>query len=117
MNGIRDLQPFFDMAKESQSWREHCLNKCERSNANMRFPVRPVGIWIMARPGPFANAETSGGGIPGWVIRKGADMRTNDADYFASWQVYWDAICKLVAKNQISQGGPVITFQLENEVR
>jgi beta-galactosidase GanA len=90
MDGIRDLQPFFDMAKET-------------------------GIWIIARPGPFANAETSGGGIPGWVIRKGGDMRTNSTDYFDSWQLYWDAITQLVANNQISQGGPVVLFQLENE--
>lgn len=33
---------------------------------------------------PFINAETTGGGIPGWVIRKHGDMRTNSTDYFES---------------------------------
>jgi hypothetical protein len=37
-----DLQPFFDAAKTA-------------------------GIYLLARPGPYINAEVSGGGFPGWV--------------------------------------------------
>ncbi|KAF8974695.1 glycoside hydrolase superfamily [Flammula alnicola] len=39
--GFRDLQPFFDAAKQA-------------------------GIYLIARPGPYINAETTAGGFPGW---------------------------------------------------
>ena len=41
--GIFDLEPFFEAASKA-------------------------GIYLLARPGPYINAEVSGGGFPGWVI-------------------------------------------------
>jgi beta-galactosidase GanA len=40
--GIFDLEPFFEAAQTA-------------------------GIYLLARPGPYINAEVSGGGFPGWV--------------------------------------------------
>lgn len=42
-DGIFSLQPFFDAAQEA-------------------------GIYLLARPGPYINAESSGGGYPGRVL-------------------------------------------------
>lgn len=44
-------------------------------------------------------------------------MRTNSSDYQSCWPQYIDAIVPLIARNQISEGGPVIMVQLENEFR
>jgi beta-galactosidase GanA len=54
--GVFDLQPFFDAASKA-------------------------GIYLIARPGPYINAEVSGGGFPGWLQRVNGTLRTAAADY------------------------------------
>lgn len=54
--GIFDLEPFFDAAKKA-------------------------GIYLLARPGPYINAEVSGGGYPGWLQRIEGKLRTPAPDY------------------------------------
>ena len=47
-----------------------------------------AGIYLIARPGPYINAEVSGGGFPGWLARLRGRLRTEDADYIAATQKY-----------------------------
>ncbi|KAG6841702.1 hypothetical protein C0991_007974 [Blastosporella zonata] len=99
MSGINDLQPLFDAAKEA-------------------------GIFIIARPGPYINAETTNGGLPGHVATipgnpswnsYNGEIRSNDTYFHEAWQDYWNAVIPVIAKNQITNGGPVIMVQIENE--
>ena len=32
--------------------------------------AREVGLYVIARPGPFINAEVNAGGLPFWVLKK-----------------------------------------------
>ncbi|EPQ50957.1 glycoside hydrolase family 35 protein [Gloeophyllum trabeum ATCC 11539] len=97
-NDYRALQPLYDAAKEA-------------------------GVWIVLRPGPYINAETTAGGIAHWVTSQVAGMlRTNASDYTAAWQDYIHGIINETAANQVTQGGPVIvrymftnTLTLDNE--
>jgi beta-galactosidase GanA len=57
--GVFDLQPFFDAALEA-------------------------GIYLIARPGPYINAEVSGGGFPGWMQRVNGTFRTAAPDFLAA---------------------------------
>lgn len=54
--GFRDLQPFFDAAMKA-------------------------GLYVIARPGPYINAETTGGGFPGWGTHTEGLWRTSNASY------------------------------------
>ncbi|CAK7199090.1 hypothetical protein SEUCBS139899_001760 [Sporothrix eucalyptigena] len=79
--------------------------------------AKDAGLWVIARPGPYCNAETNAGGLPLW----GSDgslgkLRTDDATYHKAWQPWIAAIGKIIAKNQITNGGPVILTQVENEL-
>ncbi|TGO72643.1 hypothetical protein BELL_0432g00030 [Botrytis elliptica] len=74
-----------------------------------------AGIYLIARPGPYINAETAAGGIPGWVLRIKGVIRSTDQDYLDSTQNYASTISKILAKAQITNGGPVIMVQPENE--
>ncbi|KAJ7174196.1 glycoside hydrolase superfamily [Mycena crocata] len=75
-----------------------------------------AGIWVVVRPGPYINAETSAGGIAHWVTTEVAgQLRTNDSDWSAAWQDYIQAIIKETVPYQINEGGPVIAIQLDNE--
>jgi hypothetical protein len=89
-HGIFALDKFFDAATEA-------------------------GIYLLARPGPYINAEVSGGGFPGWMQRVKGTLRTNATDYLQATDLYAKSINEIIAKGQITNGGPVILFQPENE--
>lgn len=74
-----------------------------------------AGIYLIARPGPYINSETSGGGFPGWLARLEGRLRTMDKDYLDAITPYISTIGGIIAKAQITNGGPVILFQPENE--
>ncbi|KIM43038.1 glycoside hydrolase family 35 protein [Hebeloma cylindrosporum] len=89
--GFRALQPLYDAAKAA-------------------------GIWIVLRPGPYINAETTAGGIAHWATSEVAgQLRTNSSDWSEAWQAYIQGIIKVTVPNQISAGGPVIAIQVDNE--
>ncbi|KAK4618252.1 putative beta-galactosidase A [Fulvia fulva] len=77
--------------------------------------AQTAGIYLIARPGPYINAEVSGGGYPGWMQRVPALLRTRDPAYLEATQNYVVNIAKLIAAAQITNGGPVVLFQPENE--
>jgi hypothetical protein len=76
-----------------------------------------VGIYVIARPGPYINAETTGGGFPGWLTTQAGRARSDAPDYLAAadeWLHHVDAIIK---RHQLTDGtGTVILYQIENEL-
>lgn len=79
------------------------------------YAATESGIYLIARPGPYINAETTAGGIPGWVLRINATIRSNDPEYLKTTENYMSKIGKIIEKAQITHGGPVIMVQPENE--
>ncbi|HWC59266.1 MAG TPA: beta-galactosidase [Verrucomicrobiae bacterium] len=83
------------------------------------------GFYTIVRPGPFICAEWAGGGYPRWLAKFAPTAGTNfwlrspdDSDI--AWSIHWyDAVCKLIAQEQITrkpQGGKgIILMQIENE--
>ncbi|KAI9452442.1 glycoside hydrolase family 35 protein [Russula earlei] len=68
-----------------------------------------AGVWVVLRPGPYINAETTAGGIAHWVTSQTeGSLRTNATDFHAAWQDYIEGIIIQTAPNQITEGGPVI---------
>ncbi|CBX90771.1 hypothetical protein IAQ61_002256 [Plenodomus lingam] len=89
----KDLQRLFDMAKEA-------------------------GLYVIARPGPYVNAETNGGGFALWTSDgSGGKYRTSDETYRQAWSEWIAEVGSIIAKNQITEGGPVILAQVENELQ
>jgi beta-galactosidase len=74
-----------------------------------------AGIYLLARPGPYINAETAAGGMPGWTLRLKGTLRSTAPDYLNSTQLYCATMGKIIADAQITNGGPVIMVQPENE--
>ncbi|GAB7365088.1 hypothetical protein MBLNU230_g6179t1 [Neophaeotheca triangularis] len=74
-----------------------------------------AGIYLLARPGPYINAEVSGGGFPGWLQREPDFLRTNMTGYIDATANYVASIGRIIADAQITNGGPVVLFQPENE--
>jgi beta-galactosidase GanA len=59
-----------------------------------------AGIYLVARPGPYINAESSGGGFPGWLSRYTAVERT--PSYLPLTENYVKNIGQIIAKAQIT---------------
>jgi hypothetical protein len=86
------------------------------------------GLYVIIRPGPYICAEWSNGGFPRWmsVLEKPAKalrpqgwVRSDDPAYLAWCKHWYDAVCPIIAKHQITRKAPgepgVILFQIENE--
>lgn len=74
-----------------------------------------AGIYLLARPGGYVNAEISGGGFPGWLGREPANLRTNMTGFIEAQSNYIANIGKVIAEAQITNGGPVVLLQADNE--
>lgn len=77
-----------------------------------------AGIFIVLRPGPYINAETTAGGLALWSTSLvESTLRTNATDFRDAWMPYVEKISKDTVQNQVSHGGPVIAVQIDNEYR
>src|SRR3954465_11940715 len=75
-----------------------------------------VGIYVIARPGPYINAETDSGGFPGWLTTQKGRARSSAPDYTAAYRDWLRHIDPIIARHQVTNGGgTVILYQLENE--
>ena len=61
--GVFALEPFFEAATQA-------------------------GIYLIARPGPYINAEASGGGFPGWLQRLNVTLRSYNTSYLEATDKY-----------------------------
>jgi beta-galactosidase len=89
-NDAFDLQPFINAAVEA-------------------------GLYLIARPGPYINSELSGGGFPGRLQRLEGELRSTAPDFLNSTEHYVSSVLDIITKAEITNGGPVILVQPENE--
>lgn len=92
-SGIKDVRKVLEVAKE-------------------------VGLFVIARPGPFINAEVNAGGLPFWLLKKEGVIPRNrigsqyqySPEYMDFIRQWYDAIIPT-----INEFDNVILFQIENE--
>lgn len=85
-----------------------------------------LGLYVVARVGPYMNAEVDAGGLPGWLLREPLFLRnqtwngtTAVAQYSPLYEQYakewFGHILPIVARHQVTNGGSVVLLQIENE--
>jgi beta-galactosidase GanA len=85
-----------------------------------------LGLYVLARVGPYMNAEADAGGLPGWLLTKEVNLRdqswngsivqAQDSPLYLQYSQEWlDHILPIVARHQVTHGGSVLLVQLENE--
>jgi beta-galactosidase len=80
--------------------------------------VKQMGLYAIARVGPYYCGEWNMGGLPIWLrFKSGLRVREDDPQFLKAVDRYFDRLIPIVAKNQINHGGAVIMVQLENEHR
>ena len=76
-----------------------------------------AGLLVMARPGPYICAEYDGGGYPAWLgTVEGLALRQNEPLHLQQVRRWFDQVLPILARNQLTAGGPVALVQLENEL-
>ena len=72
---------------------------------------------MIARPGPYINAEVDGGGLPGWMSTTGGQHAHRRPASSSSTSDEWmTQIDRIIARHQLTNGtGTVIAYQVENE--
>ena len=74
------------------------------------------GLWVILRPGPYTCAEWEMGGLPWWLLKnKDIDLRSRDSVFIAKSTAWLKEVGRVLAPMQITQGGPIIMTQVENE--
>lgn len=80
--------------------------------------AKEAGLYVIARPGPFINAEVSAGGLPFWLLK---NKKVIPRNRIGSGYHYSPAYMKFVSKwydiiiPVIKDFDNVIAFQIENE--
>ena len=78
--------------------------------------VAAEGMRAIVRPGPYICAEWDNGGFPAWLFADPAvGVRRDEPRFMAAVERFLERTLAIVEPRQISQSGPVILVQVENE--
>lgn len=90
--------------------------QCMKDMTDFCRLAQEEGLWIMMRPGPYVCAEWDMGGLPWWLLKdKNMKVRTCYPYFLDRVQKYLKYVCESIFPLQITQGGPIIMVQVENE--
>lgn len=78
--------------------------------------AQELGLYVIVRPSPYICAEWEMGGIPAWLLAKdGMHLRSLNKPFMDEIEKYYKVLFKVLTPLQITHGGPIIMFQVENE--
>ena len=75
-----------------------------------------VGLYVVARPGPYICSEWDGGGLPAYLFARDMRIRDNDPAYLTRVSQWFDRILPVLRAHSITNNGCIIALQLENEL-
>src|SRR4051794_7212101 len=61
-----------------------------------------AGLYVIARPGPYINAEVDGGGFPTWLSTKAGRTRSADPEYLRYSDEWQTQIDRIVQRHQLT---------------
>lgn len=90
-----------------------------------------LDLYVVARPGPYQYSELIYGGLPGWLFDRYPDVQAQTIDgepfgmpsvsylhpvFLEKTRAWFAAVCPIIARHTISQGGPIAFTQFDNEL-
>ncbi len=104
------------------AWNMHEAKKGEFSFSGIcdikRFieTAQELGLYVIVRPSPYICAEWEFGGLPAWLMAEdGMRLRSSYKPFLDAVDHYYKELFKILTPLQITKGGPIIMFQIENE--
>ena len=78
--------------------------------------AQELGLYVIIRPSPYICAEWEFGGLPAWLLKEdGMRLRAVYEPFLKHIREYYEVLMPKLIPLQITQGGPVIMMQVENE--
>ncbi len=114
-DGFNAVTPYFDWDYSSPAPGVYNFAGVRDINTFLN-DAQKAGLYVIARPGPYINAETDAGGFPGWLVTQQGVARTDAPDYVAAAEQWLSEVDPIIAAHQITRGGDVILYQVENEL-
>ncbi|MGL5381286.1 glycoside hydrolase family 35 protein [Clostridium sp.] len=75
-----------------------------------------LGLFVILRPTPYICAEWDFGGLPSWLLNDdNMKVRSNYEGFLTAIDNYFEKLFKLITPLQVTNGGPIIMMQVENE--
>src|SRR5450759_1830989 len=112
--GFNAVSLYFDWAYHSPKPGVYDFTGVRDIDRLMRT-AEEVGLYVIARPGPYINAEVTGGGFPAWLTQVPGRARSSAPGYTAAYQDWLGHIDPIIARHQVTRGGSVLMYQAENE--
>ncbi len=91
--------------------------------------AQALGLYVIARPGPYIMAETINEGIPPWVFARHPQIALINQrgepeniasylhpDFLACARDWYRGVFQVLAPRQATRGGPIVLVQLDNEM-
>lgn len=73
-------------------------------------------LMVIVRPGPYICAEWEFGGLPWWIqTDESMEIRCSNKAYIECFDKYLDALFSQIRPLLVTNGGPVVMMQIENE--
>ncbi|MBP2707705.1 beta-galactosidase [Microbispora sp. RL4-1S] len=112
--GFNAISVYFDWAYHSPKPGVYDFTGVRDVDRFLRTAER-AGLYVIARPGPYINAETTGGGFPAWLKNVPGRARSSDAGFTEAYRDWLRHINPIIARHQLSRGGSVVLYNAENE--
>ncbi|MBE6054655.1 MAG: beta-galactosidase, partial [Clostridium sartagoforme] len=78
--------------------------------------ARELDLYVILRPSPYICAEWEFGGLPAWLLKDDSmRVRSTYGGFLKAVDKYFSELFKYIVPLQITNGGPIIMMQLENE--
>lgn len=78
--------------------------------------AQKMGLYVILRPSAYICAEWEFGGLPAWLLKTpNIRLRSTDPLFMERVARYYDYLLPLIRPLQITEGGPVLMVQIENE--
>lgn len=93
--------------------------------------IKEQNMYCLLRPGPYVMSELKNEGLPNWIFENYPEIRAVDRNgqkhnsktvsynhpvFLNNVSKWYKKICGIISEYLITSGGPVILFQLDNEV-
>ncbi|GIF21868.1 beta-galactosidase GanA [Actinoplanes tereljensis] len=112
--GFNGISVYFSWAFHSPAPGQYDFTGVRDVDRLLRI-AEEVGLYVIARPGPYINAETTGGGFPAWLKTVPGRARSSAPGYTAAYHDWLAHINPIIAKHQVTRGGSVLLYNVENE--
>lgn len=115
--GMNAVDVYYSWAYHSEKENEYCFSENRNIDLFMDM-IEDLGLYLIARPGPYICAEIDAGGLPAWLLskphpilrcRKGGKI-VYDESYMSYVRQWWEQVVPKIASRK-----NLILFQIENE--